>query len=367
MKAVAVIPGVADSIHLTDMPFPRLEEAPQGRGVLVKVLQVGLDGTDREIIAGKYGAPPPGYSFLVLGHENLGVVTQVGPRVHELAPGDYVVATVRHPGGSPYDAIGMPDMTTEDTYYEHGINLLHGFLTEYYVDTPECLVPVPQALRQVAVLLEPASIIEKGIIQAYEIQRRLRIWRPQRAAVLGAGPVGLLATLALRLRGLEVVTLALTEPPYLNADLVAALGARYLSTRRTNLAAASSHFGPFDIIFEATGYSPLIFEAMQTLGRNGVLVLSSVTGGGRKVEVPADAINLGFVLGNKVMVGSVNANREHFEAAIRDLVMAQAQYPGWLSRLLTHRVSGLDNFRLALEQFEATPRPIKVFLEVASE
>ncbi len=349
------------------MPLPRQEDMPDGRGVLVKVLRVGLDGTDREIIAGQYGATPSGYNFLVLGHENLGVVEQVGPGVHEFALGDHVVAMVRHPGNSPYDAMGIPDMTTDDIYYEHGISRLHGFLTEYYADTPECLVRTPQRLGEAAVLLEPASIIEKGIMQAYEIQRRLRIWRPQHAAVLGAGPVGLLATLALRLRGLDVVTLALTEPPSLNADLVAALGARHLSTRRTGLTAASNAFGPFDIIFEATGFSPLVFEAMETLGKNGVLVLSSVTGGGRKVEVPADAINLGFVLGNKVMLGTVNANREHFEAALKDLVMAEAQYPGWLSRLLTNRVTGLENYRLALELLDATPRPIKVFVEVAGE
>lgn len=349
------------------MPLPRLENAPSGRGVVVKVLQVGLDGTDREVIAGRHGSPPPGNSFLVLGHENLGVVEQVGPNVAELARGALVVAMVRHPGQSPYDHIGMPDMTTDDTYYEHGINRLHGFLTEYYLDTPECLVHIPDRLGEVAVLLEPTSVIEKGIMQAYEIQRRLRVWQPRRAAVLGAGPMGLLATLALRLRGLEVVTLALTKPPHLNSDLIEALGARYLSTRCTGLAAASNAFGPFDIVVEATGFSPLVFEAMDTLGKNGVLVLSSVTGGDRKAEVPADAINLGFVLGNKVMVGTVNANREHFKAGVRGLALAEAQWPGWLSRLLTHRVMGLENYRLAMELLEATPQPIKVLIEVASQ
>ena len=122
-------------------------------------------------------------------------------------------------------------MTTDDIYYKHGNSLLHGFLTEYYTDNPEHLVPVPKGLREVGVLLEPTSIVEKGIIQAYEIQRRLRVWQPRRAAVLGAGTIGLLATMALRLRGLEVVTLALAEPPNLNAKLVASLGARYVSKR----------------------------------------------------------------------------------------------------------------------------------------
>ncbi len=346
--------------------MPRLEDVSDGKGVLVKVLRVGLCGTDREINSAEYGAAPPGYDFLVLGHENIGVVERVGTKVTGITPGDYVVAIVRRPGSSAYDAIGMPDMTTDDIYYEHGISLIHGFLTEYYTDTPEYLVRVPNGLREVGVLLEPTSIVEKGIIQAYEIQRRLRVWQPRRAAVLGAGPIGLLATMALRLRCLEVVTLALAEPPNLNAKLVESLGAHYVSTRQQTLKETSDQVGPFDIIFEGTGFSPLAFEAMEVLGKNGVLVLSSVTGGDRKVQVPADAINLGFVLGNKVMVGTVNASREHFEAAVRDLAMVEAQYPGWLSSLLTHRVAGLEEFQQAFDLLTSESGAIKIIVEVAS-
>lgn len=365
MKAVAVIPGQADSVHLTELPRPNLEGSPDGRGVLVKVLRVGLCGTDREINHAEYGIAPPGYNFLVLGHENLGAVEQVGPQVTELAPGDYVVAMVRRPGHSPYDAIGRPDLTTDDIYYEHGISRLHGFLTEYYLDAPDYLVRVPGGLKGVGVLLEPTSIVEKGIDQAHEIQRRLRIWQPRRAAVLGAGTVGLLATMALRVRGLEVVTLGLREPPHRNAKLVEALGARYVSTRQQSLAQVSRKSGPFDLIFEASGYSPLAFEAMEALGKNGVLVLSSVTGGNRKIEVPADAINLGFVLGNKVAVGTVNASKGHFQAGVKDLATAELQYPGWLSRLLTHQVDGLEEHQQAFQLLERRGEAIKIVVEVA--
>jgi threonine dehydrogenase-like Zn-dependent dehydrogenase len=365
MKAVALIPRRPDSLYLAELPMPRIEVSG-GSDVLVKVLRVGLDGTDREIQAGEYGAPPPGYDFLVPGHEGFGVVEQVGPEVTDLAPGDYVVARVRRPGNSPYDAIGMQDMSTDDEYHEHGINLLHGYLTEYYVDTPEFLVRVPASLSEVGVLIEPLTVAEKGIHQAHEIQRRLRIWQPRLTAVLGAGTIGLLATLILRLRGLDVVTLALQEPPYLNSELVEAIGARYVSTGQMPLADAAAKYGPFDLMFEATGFSPLVFEAMLVLGKNGVLVLASVTGGNRKVEIPSDAINLSFVLGNKVVVGTVNAAREHYEAAVRDLALAEALYPGWLSRLLTHPVKGLDNYQRAFQLLAGEARPIKVFLEVAS-
>ena len=365
MKAVAVFPGKPDSMHLATMPKPTLDEIPEGRGVLVKVLRVGVDGTDKEINAAEYGAAPPGYDFLVTGHESFGRVEAVGPNVTELQPGDYVVATVRRPGSSIYDRIGTYDMTTDDVYFERGINLRHGYLTEYYVDDPEYIVKVPPELREVAVLLEPTTVVEKGIAQAYEIQRRLRVWRPRRAAVMGAGTIGLLAALALRLKGLEVTVFGRTAKPYLNSDLIEALGARYESTSDVSILDGAAQFGPFDLIFEATGASPVVFESMQALGKNGVLVLSSVTGGDRRIEVPADRINLEFVLGNKVMVGTVNANREYFEMGVKDMAHAEAQYPGWLNRLLTHPVQGLDNWKLLLDTLTGARGAIKVYCLVS--
>src|ERR687894_2365384 len=194
MKAMAVFPGKQGSIHLADLPEPGVDDVPDGRGVLVEVLRVGVDGTDKEINDAEYGAAPEGYDFLVTGHESFGRVLEVGPNVRDLAPGDYVVATVRRPGDSIYDRIGEYDMTTDETYYERGINLLHGFLTERYVEDPEYIVKVPAALKEVGMLLEPISIVEKALEQAYEIQRRLKVWRPERAAVVGAGTLGLLAT-----------------------------------------------------------------------------------------------------------------------------------------------------------------------------
>jgi threonine dehydrogenase-like Zn-dependent dehydrogenase len=367
MRAIAVFPGKANSIHLAALAKPRVEDVPNGRGVLVKVLRVGVDGTDKEINAAEYGAAPPGYDFLVTGHESFGRVEAVGPAVTALQPGDYVVATVRRPGSSLYDRIGTYDMTTDDTYFERGINLRHGYLTEYYVDDPEYIVKVPAGLKDVGVLLEPLTVVEKGITQAYEIQRRLRVWRPRKAAVMGAGTVGLLATLVLRLRGLEVTTFGLTPKPYLNSDLIEALGARYETTTNVPVREAGKQFGPFDIIFEATGASAVAFDSMLALGKNGVLVLSSVTGGHRDLTVPGDRINLEFVLGNKVMVGTVNANREYFEAGVEHMAMAEAQYRGWLSRLLTHPVQGLENYRQLIDLLTTARGAIKVYCEVAGD
>lgn len=365
MKAVAIFPGKQDSMHLADLPEPKVGDVPDGRGVLVEVLRVGVDGTDKEINDAEYGAAPEGYDFLVTGHESFGRVLEVGPNVRDLAPGDYVTATVRRPGGSVYDRIGLQDFTTDETYYERGINLLHGFLTERYVEDAGYVVRAPAALKEAGVLLEPTSIVEKGIGQAYEIQRRLGVWRPARAAVVGAGTLGLLATLVLRLRGLDVTTLARTEPPTTNSELVEALGARYASTRELVLVEAAEKHGPFDIVFEATGASSVAFEGMEALGKNGVLVLTGISGGDKEIEVPGDRILLGFVLGNKVAVGSVNANRTHFERGVEDMALAAAQYPGWLERLLTHPVQGLENHGEMIRLLEEERSAIKVFVEVS--
>ncbi len=350
MKAIAVYPGQKDSVHLAELPMPSLEEIPNGRGVLVRLLRCGVDGTDKEINAGEYGAAPAGCDFLTIGHENFGRVEAVGPNVTELSPGDYVVATVRRRGTSIYDQIGTYDMTTDEVYFERGVSRRHGYMTEVYVDDLEYIVKVPNGLRDIAVLAEPLSVSEKGIIQAFEIQRRLKVWQPGKAAVLGAGTIGLMATLILRLRGIDV-----------NSELVEALGARYVSTQDEPLREG----GRFDLIYEATGFAPIVFESMEALGKNGVLVLASVTGGNQTVEVPAAKINLEFVLGNKVMVGTVNGNREYFEAAIRDLAMAQAQYPGWAARLMTHPVQGLDNFRQLVDALTSGRDVIKAVCEIA--
>ena len=365
MRAIAVKPGIPNTVHLTDVPAPRVSDVAGGRGVLVRVLRVGVDGTDKEINAAEYGQSPPGDDFLIIGHEGFGQVEAVGPNVSQVKPGDYVVATVRRPGSSIYDLIGTNDMTTDDSYFERGINLRHGYMSEYYVDDVEFIVKVPQGLKQVGVLLEPTTVVEKGIAQAYEIQRRLKVWKPKHAAVMGAGTIGLLATMVLRLKGLQVTTFGKTLKPYLNSDLVEAIGATYQSTQDFSILEGAAKYGPFDIIFEATGFSPVVFDSMQALGKNGVLVLSSVTGGDRKLEVPADKINLEFVLGNKVMVGTVNANREYFEMGVKDLAQAEAEYPGWLARLLTHPVRGLENYQELFAKLTNPNGAIKVYCEVA--
>ena len=367
MKAIAIVPGRPRSARLTQIPEPTIDSVPGGRGVLVKVLRVGVDGTDREIYEAEYGKAPEGQDVLVTGHEGLGRVEAVGPAVKEVAPGDLVVATVRRPGKSFYDRLGYPDFTTDGEYYERGINLLNGFLAEKYVEDATYLVKLPAVLRKVGVLMEPFSIVQKGIQQAFEAQRRLHVWRPARAAVMGAGSVGLLATLALRLRGLRVTTFARERKPAPNAALVEELGATYVSVQDASITEVARKEDGYDLIFEATGVSAVAFESMRAVAKNGVLVLASVTGGDHKLEVPADRINLEFVLGNKLMLGTVNASKENFESGVRDLVEAQAMHPGWLDKLLTNPVHGLENYEQLYQALTTAKGVIKAFCVVSED
>lgn len=365
MKAIAVHPGKKNSVHLADVPRPHVEQVGSGRGVLVRVLKVGVDATDREINDALYGNPPPGDNYLVLGHESFGIVEAVGPKVMRVKPGDFVTATVRRPGGSIYDQIGTYDMTSEETYYERGINLLHGYLTEYFVDDEEYIVLVPPGLKHLHVLMEPMSCAAKAVQQAFEVQRRMRVWRPQIAYVMGAGQIGLLATLILRLRGLRVYTIARRPPPRLNSDIVEAMGAHYISSEQMPLDQLAAKVGKADLIIEATGSSSIAFECMNFLGHNGVLVWHSITGGDKQAHVASDKINIDWVLGNKLLLGSVNANREHFEAGIRDLALGEVMYPGVIERVLTTPVHGLENYREMMRLLVEDHDALKVYVDVA--
>jgi threonine dehydrogenase-like Zn-dependent dehydrogenase len=255
-------------------------------------------------------------------------------------------------------------VTSEETYYERGINLCHGFMTEMFVDDAEYIVKVPKNLKHLGVLAEPASVCAKAIEQAYLAQQRLQVWEPKRAFVLGAGQIGLLATMMLRLRGLEVYTLALRPGPHLKQELAEAYGATYVGTKQTSMADLAKQVGKPDLIFEATGNAEVCFRAMEVLAINGALVWTSITGGSHEVKVDGAKINLEWVLGNKLLVSSVNGNRRHFELGIQALSHGEHTYPGVTSRILTHPVAGLDKYQEMMKLLE-DKEALKVFVEVA--
>jgi threonine dehydrogenase-like Zn-dependent dehydrogenase len=373
MKAVAVLPGKPNSVHLREIPVPRLTDQPhahvcripEGRAVLVKVLEVGVDATDREINEALYGNAPPGGEHLVIGHESFGQVLEVGNKVTEVKPGDYVSCTVRRPGSSLFDQIGRNDITSDEVYYERGINLCHGYLTETFVDDAEFIVKVPQNLKHLGVLSEPASVCAKALEQAYLAQDRLQVWQPRRAFVLGAGQIGLLATMMLKLRGLEVFTFATKPPPHRKSEIVEAYGATYVSTKQTSMADVAKKAGKPDLIFEATGNAEICFRAMEILAHNGALIWTSITGGKHEISLDAAKINLEWVLGNKLLVSSVNGNRRHFELGIQALSHGEHTYPGVTERILTNPVSGLESYEEMMRLLVESKDALKVYVNVS--
>ena len=288
----------------------------------------------------------------------------MGDKVTEVKPGDYVSCTVRRPGGSLFDLIGRNDITSEETYYERGINLCHGYLTESFVDDAEYIVKVPVDLKHLGVLAEPASVCAKAIEQAYLAQQRLQVWNPKLAFVMGAGQIGLLATMMLRLRNMQVYAIATTPGPHRKSEIVEAYGATYVSTRQTPLADLVKRVGKPDLIFEATGNAEACFRSMEVLAHNGALIWTSITGGKHEVTIDAAKINLEWVLGNKLLVSSVNGNRRHFELGIQALSHGELTYPGVTERILTSPVDGLESYKEMMRLLVEDKEALKVFVNV---
>ena len=343
MRAVTVEPGKAGSARLEDVPEPPLEDGP----VLVEAIALGVCGTDVEIVGGHYGWAPEGRARLVLGHESLGRVLEA-PDGGGLAAGDLVVGIVRRPDPVPCPncAVGEWDMCRNGKYTERGIKQIDGYGSERFRLHPEYAVKVDPGLGLRGVLLEPASVLAKAWEHIERIGRRAR-WEPRRVLVTGAGPIGLLAALMGRQRGLDVHVLDLVkEGP--KPDLVRSLGGTY-------------HNGPLkdvcmdvDVVIECTGVGQLIFEVMDCTAPGGIACLTGVSSGGRRMSVDFGALNNVMVLENDVVFGSVNANRRHYELAAESLAKAD---PRWLDRIITRKVP-LDRWDEALTRQDDDVKPI---------
>jgi threonine dehydrogenase-like Zn-dependent dehydrogenase len=330
MRALVVDAGVPHSARIEDVEPPRID------GVRVRVLEVGVCGTDREIVEGAFGIPPEGGRRLVLGHELLGVVESEG---HGFARGDLVSAIVRRScGHCPACDEDSPDSCSSGDYFERGITRLHGVACEVIVEDPRQLVRLPPRLGRLGVLAEPTSICARGIRHAVAIGAR-HPWRLRRALVIGGGAVGTLTTLLLRQRGVEVVTASL-EPA--NA-IVEAFGARYVCSRDR----PPSELGSFDLVVEAAGDAQAVADALGLVGRGGIVCVLGIDAGTRGVRLPGHVLAVDLVVQNRVLFGSVNAARTDWEAAVAALARARDEHPQALEQLIALRVP-LERFDEAL-------------------
>lgn len=346
MRALTVAPRVADSARLEDMPIPG-----EG-GVLVRGLAVGVCGTDREIVDGEYGKAPPGHDRLILGHEALGRIDEIDDD-ERLHAGDLVVPMVRHPDPVPCAscAAGEWDMCRNGLFTEHGIVGRHGFAAEYYRTQSDRLLHVPASLGALGVLVEPASIVAKAWEHIERIGAR-SVWAPRRALVTGAGPIGLLAALLARQRGLEVHVFD-RDPTGIKPTLARALGAEY------HVGAVADVGADADVILECTGASSVIWDVLSRNSRSGIVCLTGVSHGGQRMSVDVAQLNRSIVLENDVVFGTVNANRRHYEAAVKALERADQS---WLARMITRRVP-LSDWAQALRN---EPDDVKVVIDLAA-
>ena len=360
VRGLAVRIGEPHSLQMVSIPLPEI--GPDD--VEINVLEAGICGTDREIIDGQFGTPPFGESTLVLGHETIGEIAAIGVNVTGFAVGDLVSATVRRGCGCPNCAAGESDYCTTMQYAERGIHKVHGFWTESFVENAANLVHIPNSLRTVGVMVEPASVIEKAWRVAKAVQARFPVWEPKTAVVFGAGPIGLLQAMLLRQHEMDVTVVArrpASEAPA--ASIVNAIGGHYVSVQEGDVLSLKAALPNIDIIVDCSGSSQSIATGLQILGIAGVMVLLSNTGGSTEITLPLDQINVGWVGGNKTVVGSVNSSAADFRAAIADMQEWQRMWPGVLERLITHRLPDLES---GIDLMESTHGAIKAVIEIGS-
>jgi threonine dehydrogenase-like Zn-dependent dehydrogenase len=365
MQALAVFPS-KKSLRLVDIAKPELKGASN---VLLKVREVGLCGTDREISSFEYGTPPRGSDRLILGHESLAEVIEVGRGVDSLRPGDLVVAMVRrpcpHPECRPCRA-GRSDFCITGDFTERGIKQADGFLTEYTLDDEQYLVKVPKPLADVAVLIEPLTVVSKAVIQARAILDRLPYDRENlRGLVLGAGPVGLLGAMTLVASGYETAVYSREPEGSDRAKLVHALGAVYISAASQPIETLAETSGEFDAILEAVGFAPVMLAASRALRANGVVALTGIPAEGKLIEIDAGRYLRDLVLENQVVFGTVNAGRRDYLSAIQQLEQFMVLFPASVRKLITHRLP-LDEAPRMLVQGDGIKNVVELGLRAAA-
>ncbi|MDB6033204.1 MAG: gcd [Verrucomicrobiales bacterium] len=369
MQAVGVTPTKRE-VGILSQPSPQMTGPSQ---VKIRSLEVGICGTDREICNFDYGTPPVGSDHLVLGHESLGEVIEVGPGAERFKVGDLVVPSVRRP--CPHDYClscreGRQDFCTTGDFTERGIKMVHGFMTEYYVEEEQYLNYVPAELRDVAVLVEPLTVAEKALAQVWHIQKRLP-WANtshagqgpgfgKTAVVLGAGPIGILGAMALVVNGFKTYVYSRSAEPNPKATLVNSIGAKYISSETVPVKQFAEMVGNIDLVYEGVGVASIAFEVLKILGLNGVFVFTGIPGHKSAIPVDADLIMRQMVLKNQVLVGTVNADRSAFEHAIRDLGIFKQRWPKALASVITGRHSIKDYRDLLLGKATGIKNVIKI-------
>jgi threonine dehydrogenase-like Zn-dependent dehydrogenase len=375
MLAVGIVRG-KEGVHSFDLPVPEIKQPDE---VLVRIRQVGLDGTDFGIVRHQLHDIAEGQYSMAMGHEMVGVVEEVGSAVREVVPGDIVTMTVRRGCGRCHPCLhNQSDMCTTGLFTERGIHKLDGYITEYAVDQEQYIVKVPPELLELAVFTEPLSIAEKGIEQIRIIQSRLPWTCPHpdhtfasanwgaclNALVVGAGPLGLLSTALLRLHEVNTYVSDIVPEDNIKAHMVKHMGAVYANARdktAKEVLDMCSITGDLNIVFEASGAADMALQLINHLSRCSIYVMTGIPREGLLMQVDAAQIVRELVRKNQVIVGSVNSNRTHFEMALRDIGPINSRFDGMLKEMITHR-HPLSDFQQALSV--PGPEHIKTVIDI---
>ena len=346
MKALSITPGKGNlKIIDTDEPQIRFPD-----DIKLKVLQVGICGTDREEVEGGRADAPSNEDHLVIGHEMFGKVVDTGKNVSKVKKGDYALFIVRRGCGKCYPCLnGRSDMCYTGQYKERGIKGLHGYQAEFVVDSEKYIVKVPDEIANLGVLTEPMSVIEKAIDDSLLLQEaripgaKASAWlEGRKALVAGLGPVGLLSAVSLRLKNAKVYGLDIVDENSKRPSLLKAIGGEYIDGRQIKTTDINEKIGDMDFVLEAAGITKLEFQLLDTIGINGIYVLSGIPGGNRPVNILGDELIRKMVLMNHVWLGSVNASIQHYEMAIIDLQKAKLKWKEPIEEIITNKFHYTD-------------------------
>jgi glucose 1-dehydrogenase len=360
MLAVSARPGSTQP-QIIEVPPPA---APGAGEVLCRTLELGICGTDREILHSANPWTPPGDDFLVLGHESLARIEAVGSGVSEYQIGDLVVPAVRR--AKPGQTRRL-DYLPLGAFTERGIWSEHGFSQPLWLDRPEHLYRVPAGIEDLAVFAEPLAVAEKGVNEAHTLQRaRLGddAWRalPPRVLVTGMGPIGFAAVLAAIARNWPVTMYGRDEEESYRANLARAFGATYMPAEKMTWEPDDNERDGFDLVLECTGSDEIMLAASQSLRSCGIMVwLGSTRLPGPRSHNVEKLMRDGLIR-NQLHIGTVNAAPRDFHDALAHLSQLKRTHARELASLITARVKLVDS----LWHYEhRQPQGIKTVIEYA--
>ena len=330
MKALAWIPS-AKCVREVDRPQPELRAPDE---VVVRMRLGGLCGTDREIVNHSLGKPPRDTEYLVMGHEALGEIVEVGKDVQGLREGDPVSIMPRRPCVAYcYQCRqGRADLCETGQCLEAGIFRRHGFFAEYLVEPARYVFLLSQSLGAAGVLLEPASVCVKTLRRIATARQALfGTPRGRKLLILGAGPIGILTALFAALDGYDVWVESLESPESWPAQVVQEADILYASSGKLEAVG-------FDTLIDCTGHPTAMVEHLPYLAHNSIIALVGAAPCGKKQRVDMGRLLTDAALKNQVFLGIVNAGFDSWQDASRRLEKINSRSPAILRALITSRL-----------------------------